>query len=113
MPAYKVQFTTAKNETWYEPFVVSSDGEAIDLTGATITAQVRDRDGNLVLDLLQSNGRIVVLDAAAGEWALRVEPDDLSGLDSGGYVMDALLETGGVTFNMFKGTVEFIEGVTE
>ena len=51
-----------RDDTFGRLVTVTFDGEAFDLTGATITSQVRDRSGGLIDDLT-----IEVTDAPAGK----------------------------------------------
>ena len=70
-------------------FTVKESGTVVDLTGFTVAAQVRDRNGTLVLDLAPS-----ITDAAGGQIAISLASTVTAGLAAGRYFWDLVINDG-------------------
>ena len=71
MPAIKRDIVIEIGARWYSPVVLKNkDGSVYDLTGAEARMQIRDADGELLVELSTANGRLQI-DVATG----RIERD--------------------------------------
>jgi len=103
----------ATNADWRQPFkAADAAGGDLSLTGATIRMDVRDRGGTSALSLALGSG-LTVTDAAAGEFELEVDRDDMAGIAPGLYGFDLLIEIDGLALTAARGTVHIRDGVTE
>ena len=101
------------NADWREQFAaVDADGAALELGGAAIRMDLRDRTGGAALSLALGSG-LTVTDAAAGEFEFEVDRTTMAGLAPGVYRFDLLIEIGGLALNVARGSVHVRDGVTE
>lgn len=93
---------------------LDSKKRPVNLTGATITAQIRDRaDGNLLLDLNVGNGRIVVT-PTQGQIDLFIAPADTSQMTYTKAAWDLRVEfSNGDVLYPVEGSVAVARSVTE
>jgi len=110
---YTVNFSLANNADWEQEFQMKDTaGAAIDLTGAAFEMDVRDRAGTEILTLTTGNARIVITNAAAGNFKLIVPASVMRTLPTGGYAHDLLRVQAGKTERIWAGTVEIFKGVS-
>jgi len=103
----------ATNADWRQPFkAVDASGSALSLTGAVIRMDVRDRAGASALALSLGSG-LTVTDAAAGEFELEVDRDEMGALAPALYRFDLLIEIDGLALTAARGTLNVRDGVTE
>jgi hypothetical protein len=110
---YRVNIDIATNEDLRQPFALT-DGvdQPIDITGATIEMEIEQIDGPDRLELTTANTRIVVLDAAAGEFEIAVPAAVIVVLTPGVYRHDLVLKQAGRAQRIFEGTLTLSRGVT-
>ncbi len=110
---YRVNLDMATNEDLRQTFKLTDSLDApVDLGGATLAMVLEPLDGGGGLELSTANARIVVLDAAAGEFELRVPAADMALVVPGVYRHDLLLRRDGRTHRIFEGTLTLVDGVT-
>jgi hypothetical protein len=73
---------------------------------------VQNRAGTSALSLATGSG-LTVTDAAAGEFELEVDRDDMADLEPGLYRFDLLIEIDGLALTAARGTVNIRDGVTQ
>lgn len=96
------------NVTWQD-----STGTGIDLSGASISAQVRtapaDEGGDVLADmaleslLLPNDTGISVQDAAAGDFLLQISSDDTEGMPAGSWHWDVEVTISSQTTRLLMG----------
>lgn len=102
----------ATNADWRQPFkAVDASGGNLSLTGAVIRMDVQNRAGTSALSLATGSG-LTVTDAAAGEFELEVDRDDMAEITPGLYRFDLLIEIDGLALTAARGTVNIRDGVT-
>jgi hypothetical protein len=112
---YRVDLQVAQNEDLRQAFqLADADGRAVDLAGATLKMDVRRRaDNALAFALTLANGRLVVVDAAAGHFRLDVPVAVIAAQTPGAYLHDLVLVKGGETTRVWHGTLHILKGVTQ
>lgn len=85
--------TRVRGDDWSIPGQLTRSGSAVDLTGATVTAQLRrSPDGDLVATFV-----VTVTDAAEGELTLSLADTVTDDLRPGTYVYDVQVVDDGTT----------------
>ena len=108
MTVYNVTLQVAQNEDLRQAFELKGRS----LAGTTLRMHVRDKAGELVADLTTGNGGIVVTDAAAGIFELRLYDEQLADIVPGSYEQDLLLLDGDATTRIWFGELRVLKGVT-
>lgn len=120
---YQGSLSAVTNQAdWIAPFEVIDDDtdEAVDLSTATITFQVRPQhddfrnsSGSLTscasLSATTANGKVTILDT--GVFQVWFTLTDMKTLASGNYDVGCVIEKAGVTTQFFVGTLPVIDGI--
>lgn len=110
---YRVDFQSASNEDLRQLFeITDTSGEPIDLTGATLRMGLEAIAGPAQLEASTANGRIEIVEAAAGRFELAIPAATIEGLPPGSYRHDLLLDRSGSTLRVWSGTLTLSQGVT-
>jgi hypothetical protein len=110
---YRIAFKAATNADLRHTFCLKdSTGAAIDLGGASLAMDMRDKDGDDVLACTLANGRITIPAPQAGQFALAVAASDLSAIPPGVYQHDLLLTRQNSVERIWTGTITLEQGVT-
>jgi hypothetical protein len=112
---YRINFQTANNEDLRQAFVMTDSAQApFDLTGASLRMDLDAFNGTDVLEATTSNGRIVIHNAAAGQFELAVPAATMRTVPPGSYQHDLLLTfADGRVHRVWTGTLTLSPGVTE
>jgi hypothetical protein len=86
--------TRVRGDDWSIPGTLTSGGVAVDLTGATVTAQLRSR---VEKSTVAATFTVTVTDAAAGELTLSLADTVTDDLAPGRYVYDVQVVLAGST----------------
>ena len=110
---YVVNFQTAINEDWREPFSLTGADGATDLTGVSMAMDVKASSGAVVLSLSTANGRLVIEDALAGQFSVRVPVAVMATVAPGASKHDLVLTfAGGEVRRLWYGEITVLAGVT-
>ena len=112
---YRVNFEIATNEDLRQSFVLTNNAaSAVNLTGAGLKMDVEFQSGVDVLELTIANGRIVIANAAAGEFQIAVPASIIGTLAPGSYQHDMVLTAAnGEVHRIWTGSLTLVRGVTE
>lgn len=89
--------------------IVDDDtGEAIDLSAATIVAQVSDQDGCQRILLGTSTGEITIIDV--GTFQILIPRSSMTTLCAGQYRVGLTVENAGITTSFIVGTLPVLDG---
>lgn len=112
---YRVNFEAANNADLRQGFKLTDDaGQALALAGATLRMELDNLDGADVIEVSTANSRIVVTNAAAGEFEIGVPAAVLQTVAPGIYRHDLLLTlANGRIQRIWEGTLALNRGVTE
>jgi hypothetical protein len=103
----------ASNQADYELTVEAVDddtGEDIDLAGASIVFELRDRDsGQTRLSATTGNGKVSILDT--GVFRASFARPDMQGLRANLYDVGCILTVNGATRQFIIGTLPVLDGV--
>ena len=114
MTAGIYNFTIDQGANWNLKVVYKdSDGDVIDLTGYTAAMQLRQNynSDTAVLSLSTSNGGITI-NGPLGELNLQATAAQTGSLDSGFYVYDLEVTSGGVVTRIIQGQITVAGEVT-
>jgi hypothetical protein len=88
------------------------DDEGIDLTGATITLEIRKPGcSSAELTATTTNGKIVVTDTDEGQFELTFTASDMRNLDPMTYECGITITQNGETIQYFIGTLPVLDGI--
>ena len=112
---YRVNFEGATNEDLRQGFkLTDTEGAPVSLSGATLRMEVDNLANDDVLEASLANGRIVVTNAAQGEFSVAVPASVMAAVAPGVYRHDLLLtRPDGSIQRIWEGTLTLNRGVTE
>jgi hypothetical protein len=102
-----VNISTENDADFRRVFIYQTvDGIPIDLTGATFHMMLRlhVEDATVSFELTSENGRIVFVNAAAGQFELIILQPDLERLAAGAYEQSLIASAGGAQWRIWRGT---------
>jgi hypothetical protein len=116
---YRVNFQTAANEDLRQAFALTDTaGQPVNLTGGTlkmgleaVAADSHTIVGN-TLEASTANGRIVVADAALGQFEIVLPTATLRTFPTGVYRHDLVLTLAGRVQRVWEGTLTLNSGIT-
>lgn len=109
------------NDTWDWTLVLTQPAEddqdpdeVVDLTGASLRAHLRPtpESQHVALELSTANGRLLITDAAGGEIAFDVPPEDLGKIPAGQYEIDLVITIDGARRATMRRAVDVTLGIT-
>jgi hypothetical protein len=110
---YRVTFEVASNEDLRQAFALAADnGQPVDLTGGDLRMSLHGGETQATLALSLANGRITIVNATAGQFALAVAAADLAALPEGVYRHDLVLTLAGTRRRIWSGTLALARGIT-
>lgn len=111
---YRVNFELANNEDLRQTFALSdTGGTPLNLTGASFKMQIKSFAGAPVAEASSVNGRIAVLDAAAGQFEVNIPAAVMRTIAEGSYQHDLVLSgSDGSTKRIWDGVVSLSQVVT-
>jgi hypothetical protein len=114
---YRVNFETAANEDLRQAFALTdSAGQPVNLTGGTLRMALDGVAGSVpgspALEASIVNGRIIVADAALGQFELVLPTATLRTVPTGVYHHDLVLTLAGRVQRVWEGTLTLNSGVT-
>lgn len=92
---------------------LTAGGAPYDLTGAALAMHIRDDDGNLLVELTDTNGGLVV--TAPGEITRTIYATDTQGIDVKRASYDMEIVPGNsapLAFKIYRGSIRFISEKT-
>ena len=110
---YRISFELANSEDLRQSFAMTdASGAPLDLTGAALTMGLETAAGAGALVASTANGRIALVNAAAGQFELRIPASVMRTLTPGSYQHDLLLTfpTGAVR-RVWAGPLMLVRGV--
>lgn len=112
---YKVNFELSNNEDLDQSFAIcDKSGVPVSLADAALKMQVRGLSGTTVIEASIANGRVSVINPAAGTFRLHVPAETMSGIAEGAYHHDLLLSSAdGAVKRIWTGTLQLAQGVTQ
>jgi hypothetical protein len=101
-----------RGDTWTRTWeIISADGSAVDLTGATIRLQVRDTNDAVVIEATTNNGYFTI-DSNHGRIDMNV-PYSSTNISPGNYKFDLeVTHANGIRRTYEQGTLIVLEDVT-
>lgn len=97
------------NWTYRDEATDEETGDPVDLTGASITFEVRDSSNCIVLSASTSNGKITIVDTGVFEVAFtRAE---MQQVEAGTYDVGCVITINGATPQFLIGTLPVLDGV--
>ena len=115
MPAIRRDITIEIGSYWSSPVVLRQpDKSPYDLTDCTARMQIRDEDGQLLLELSTDNGRLEI-DVPAGRIERRIGATATVGIEVEKGFYDMEIIPGGDpdrAWKLYRGAVEFIQEQT-
>jgi hypothetical protein len=115
-PAFSTgTINVSQNADWLVHFLLTSDGNPIDLTGSTINMQIRKREGenSVMVDLSSPENGIAVTEPLLGEFTITIKRDITRRIPPDEYVTDITrLRPDGLVERLFEGVANINLGTT-
>lgn len=109
MPALIRDLVIECGAVWDDLLALKTNGQPLDLTGATARMQIRDLEGNLIIELSTGNGRLLI-DGPAGTIQRRLGATVTAAItaEKGKYDME-IIPGGNPDFawKLYRGKVKF------
>ena len=107
-------FHAATNEDWVRNWQLLNDGELVplDLSWKLYMQLQRKGHGDLAVTCSTDNGRLVIVDRAAGIFGLRMKQADAAQIVPASYSYDIVLLAGDGIYRLVAGTLTVEQGIT-
>jgi hypothetical protein len=112
MSLYTIEFEVSTNADWEDYFELRDDNGPVDLTDFSFVMDVRDEEGEIILEAASEDNTFTIVDAASGLFGVKIPASDMEDVPPGLYKCDCLAREGGRTLLLWSGSVLVKEGIT-